>query len=121
MFDGLLDTCWNSDQGSPQFVMLDFGKDVVVTDLKIMFQGGFSGADAIVQVGSSLNALETLTSGLEIADCNELQTFPLQTVGGSSSSAPYRGRYVQVTFPSSTDFYGRVTIYQLEMNGYCDS
>ncbi len=121
MFDGLLDTCWNSDQGSPQFVLMDFGKEVVVTDLHIMFQGGFSGVDAIVQVGSSLNALETLTSGLEIADCNELQTFPLQVAGDSNGSAPRQGRYVQVTFPSSTDFYGRVTIYQLELDGYCEA
>ena len=96
---------------------MDFGKDVVVTDLHVMFQGGFSGADAIVQVGSSLNALETLASSMDIADSNDLQTFSLQVASDSNSSALRRGRYVQVTFPSSTDFYGRVTIYQLELDG----
>lgn len=118
MFDGRLDTCWNSDQGSPQFILMDFGKDVTVTDLHIMFQGGFSGADAVVQVGTSLDALETLASCLEIADSNDLQTFPLQMANGSSGTFLLQGRYVQITFPSSTDFYGRVTIYQLEVDGY---
>jgi hypothetical protein len=45
MFDGNKNTCWNSDQGSPQFILIDFGRSVVTKKLKIMFQGGFVGQE----------------------------------------------------------------------------
>ena len=45
MLDGKLDTCWNSDQGSPQYILMDFGRDVAVIKLNVMFQGGFAGVE----------------------------------------------------------------------------
>lgn len=45
MFDGREDTCWNSEQGSPQFILLDFTRRVRVTGIKFAFQGGFAGAE----------------------------------------------------------------------------
>ena len=36
-------TCWSSDAGSPQYLLMDFTKPVKVTAIKIMFQGGFAG------------------------------------------------------------------------------
>eukprot|EP00981_Chlorochromonas_danica_P001819 scaffold385_cov182-Ochromonas_danica.AAC.18 len=45
MFDGNADTCWNSDQGSPQYILIDFGREVVATRIVFAFQGGFVGQD----------------------------------------------------------------------------
>ncbi|XP_076009341.1 nuclear receptor 2C2-associated protein isoform X3 [Genypterus blacodes] len=42
MFDSNEETCWNSDQGDPQWVTLEFPQSVKVSDLKVQFQGGFS-------------------------------------------------------------------------------
>ncbi|KAH1174671.1 hypothetical protein KIL84_008662 [Mauremys mutica] len=42
MFDGSEETCWNSDQGSSQWVMLEFPQTVKVSQLQIQFQGGFA-------------------------------------------------------------------------------
>ncbi|KAJ3112970.1 Nuclear receptor 2C2-associated protein [Phlyctochytrium bullatum] len=36
------ETCWNSDQGQPQWIMVDFGSLVKVEKISIMFQGGFA-------------------------------------------------------------------------------
>ncbi|KAJ8304029.1 hypothetical protein KUTeg_017612 [Tegillarca granosa] len=52
MFDGEEDTCWNSDQGSPQWVYIEFNKEVELNELHIRFQGGFAGKDCEVH-GSS--------------------------------------------------------------------
>ena len=116
MFDGRLDTCWNSDQGSPQFILFDFGKNVITTDLKIMFQGGFAGVDGTVEVGSALDSLVTVAN-LDITDTNDMQSYSLQTIDENQDTMQ-KGRYLRIAFPTSTDFYGRVTIYQLELWGY---
>ena len=46
MFDGLLDTCWNSDSGSPQSITFDFCRPIEIASIRVMFQGGFTGLDA---------------------------------------------------------------------------
>jgi len=37
--DGREDTCWNSDQGSPQSIVIDFERDVLIHQIQLMFQG----------------------------------------------------------------------------------
>jgi len=122
MFDGSEDTCWNSDQGSSQFILVDFGRRVQVDELQIMFQGGFVGQSAAIDVGGGAADAEdeeasaatsspfslTLTPATKlevIDDSNDLQKF--------SFSPPLSCRVMKITFQSSTDFYGRVTIYKL--------
>ncbi|KAG7258292.1 hypothetical protein CRUP_037025 [Coryphaenoides rupestris] len=43
MFDSSEETCWNSDQGENQWVALEFPQSVKLSELKVQFQGGFSG------------------------------------------------------------------------------
>ncbi|KAL8177607.1 UNVERIFIED_CONTAM: Nuclear receptor 2C2-associated protein [Gekko kuhli] len=42
MFDGNAETCWNSDQGSIQWLMLEFPHTVKVSQVQMQFQGGFA-------------------------------------------------------------------------------
>ncbi|KAM3570007.1 hypothetical protein VYU27_007904, partial [Nannochloropsis oceanica] len=49
LFDGSPDTCWNSDQGSPQWIWLQFQRPVHIHTIQIMFQGGFAAEE--MQVG----------------------------------------------------------------------
>nr|KAF6309797.1 nuclear receptor 2C2 associated protein [Pipistrellus kuhlii] len=42
LFDQDEETCWNSDQGPSQWVILEFPRRVRVSQLQIQFQGGFS-------------------------------------------------------------------------------
>jgi hypothetical protein len=121
MFDGTEETCWNSDQGSPQFITFDFEPSrVVLSQVKMMFQGGFVGQDAVIEVcdqqadaggsGASMLSIGTLE---HIEDCNRLQSFDL----APDAQQPSGARFVRITFPQSTDFYGRVTLYRLELWG----
>ena len=43
LLDGYSDTCWNSEQGSPQHVQIRFAQPVDVDTLSLTFQGGFVG------------------------------------------------------------------------------
>ena len=127
MFDRREETCWNSEgQGHdiPQSIFIDFGRNVEVQRLLMTFQGGFVGQDAIVAVGARPSALVTVCALGDIQDCNDQQAFDIQlvpVVGESEiengSSSANKGRYLKITFHSSTDFYGRVTIYDLDVLG----
>ena len=63
--------------------------------------------DATLTRGESLVESMVPCAHIEPTDSNDLQTFPIDSnecIGGS--------RYLRITFGASTDFYGRVTVYQ---------
>ncbi|KAL1251363.1 hypothetical protein QQF64_019159 [Cirrhinus molitorella] len=49
MFDSNEETCWNSDQGESQWVVLEFPQPVKVLELRLQFQGGFSGKSCKIE------------------------------------------------------------------------
>ncbi|KAM3939395.1 BLOC-1-related complex subunit 8-like [Leptodactylus fuscus] len=50
LFDRKEETCWNSDQGSSQWVTLEFPHTVCMSEIHIQFQGGFSSRTCILEV-----------------------------------------------------------------------
>merc|ERR550519_2138038 len=76
LFDDREDTCWNSDQGSPQWVSLEFDGETKILDFYP-------------------------------EDGNKNQFFYLKEV--------IRVKKIRFAFNSSTDFYGRITIYNLDV------
>lgn len=109
MFDGSLDSCWNSDQGFPQHILIDFEKSVSIKSIQIMFQGGFVGQVCSVQASDSLELKGAPVDVDDFDDNNDVQVVVL---------ADFQiGRYFKINFCSSTDFYGRITVYKLEIYG----
>ena len=43
VLDEDMGTCWSSDAGSPQHLLMDFIQPVKIAEIRIMFQGGFAG------------------------------------------------------------------------------
>lgn len=104
-------TCWNSAQGSPQQLLLQFQRRVDISTVAIMFQGGFVGQDVVVHAKSSMtDRWEQIgrDGDIEPEDANDLQVFPCQA---SAVNA------LRISFNRSTDFYGRVIIYRLDVIG----
>ncbi|XP_022199938.1 nuclear receptor 2C2-associated protein [Nilaparvata lugens] len=108
MFDVNEETCWSSDQGSPQWVELQ-SKDGErkISSFSIQFQGGFAGKDCFFEVKSS-NSLDIISTPFYPDDVNTLQHFSLQT--------PVTGNTFIFKFTTSTDFFGRIVIYKLVVN-----
>jgi len=73
MFDGSPESCWNSDQGSPQYVTFDFLRNVQVTSIRVQFQGGFVGQEGCMEVGDTMAELRKVSDLDCIQDCNETQ------------------------------------------------
>jgi hypothetical protein len=115
MFDGTDITCWNSDQGSPQYIFLDLCRVVKPTKLVFQFQGGFVCENCIIEAGLEMKDLTDIIDPVHPDNSNSVQEFALTCEGSSAAIKPCR--YFKVIFPESLDFFGRVTIYQLQLYG----
>ncbi|XP_042335980.1 nuclear receptor 2C2-associated protein [Sceloporus undulatus] len=107
MFDGNEETCWNSDQGAVQWLTLGFPQTVRVSQILIQFQGGFASRKCTVQ---GFRKEEELPEVAEFypEDTNSLQTFALKEMQLDK---------LKITFEDSTDFFGRIIIYRLDVLG----
>ncbi|KAI8056616.1 hypothetical protein BDF22DRAFT_667130 [Syncephalis plumigaleata] len=98
LIDGSEETCWNSDQQSPQYIALDFGRAVRPDTLQLMFQGGFVGSITRV-LGAAITTMDGAT---------KLEPFKLPAL-----AAPIQR--MKIIFDQSSDHYGRITVYRLEI------
>lgn len=104
MFDNSPDTCWNSDAGTPQWIIINFEQECEVNSFGIEFQGGFVGKNCHLEIGDKNN--EFLKSFYP-EDTNTLQKFYLKT--------PVKAKLFKFVFNESTDFFGRIIIYKLAL------
>ena len=96
------ETCWQSKQGLKQVLILKFEKEEQISRIGINFQGGF--ASKSVEI-SNLNEMYTF----EPKDKNNIQYFD---VPFKTASLEFK-----LDFTASSDFYGRIIIYKLEIYG----
>uniref|UniRef100_A0A3Q2Z7Y3 Nuclear receptor 2C2-associated protein n=1 Tax=Hippocampus comes TaxID=109280 RepID=A0A3Q2Z7Y3_HIPCM len=108
MFDSNEETCWNSDQGDCQWLILDFPQSVNVSELKVQFQGGFSAKTCRLE-GCSGDGDFTLISHFYPEDNNSLQISFIIFAAAVDR--------VKITFENSTDFFGRIIVYTLDILG----
>ena len=111
LFDDSLDTCWNSDQGSPQSIELVFPQEITPTAILLRFQGGFVGQSCelhgALKSGAGGDLEWRLLHAFEPDDISAEQRIPIP---GASAVHGLR-----IVFNKSSDLYGRVTIYRLDV------
>jgi len=130
-------SCWNSDgnadgegeEGRCCWFVLDFGTAVFPSELRLQFQAGFSAQSCVVEgrrrrqcqetsaetSSSTWTALLIDEEELEFDDVHEIQ---VRTLTSSSSSSSEEGvTALRLRFKEFADFYGRVTVYRLEVWG----
>ncbi|TRM61600.1 galactose-binding domain-like protein [Schizophyllum amplum] len=109
LIDGSPETCWTSQQGLPQYIQVAFERPARPEIVFLTFQGGFVGKTCIVtatQPGS--NDWQEI-GRIYPDDVNRQQTFPLSTQLAADR--------LRLTFQESTDFFGRITIYDFSVHG----
>ncbi|XP_014786845.1 nuclear receptor 2C2-associated protein [Octopus bimaculoides] len=110
LFDCRDDTCWNSSEGTPQWILVDLGIQAEIKEIAISFQGGFAGKDCWIETSSSVNSNELkYLCKFYPEDNSTLQIFPLK----ESPTA----QLIKIVFHTSTDFYGRIIVYKLDIIG----
>ncbi|ESK96165.1 nuclear receptor 2c2-associated [Moniliophthora roreri MCA 2997] len=109
LIDNNPETCWTSQQGLPQYIQLAFPAPVIPKIISITFQGGFVGRRCTIQVKEA--AGWKFLTNIYPEDVNRRQTFDL-------SGAPDTGvDGLKLTFEESSDFFGRITVYDLKLEG----
>jgi len=119
MFDGNSDTCWQSKEGKPQSIAITFEGMKVVRKVLIQFQGGFAATECQVMIdgseesGTKWQALQTLHPH----DNNHPQEFQIAEECLASTTGGGATQNVRIVFPDSTDQFGRVVVYKLNIYG----
>jgi len=118
-------TCWNSDgiaDGDTNIsFILAFHRLVIVKEIRAQFQGGFAAEECTLHVakmsvsnpGEKVEWNELSGIFMEPEDSNEMQRFDLTEESDDNRIC----ELLKISFQSSTDFYGRVTLYKLELWG----
>ncbi|KAF9245648.1 galactose-binding like protein [Melanogaster broomeanus] len=114
--DGNPETCWTSQQGLPQFIQLVFAEPVCPRRIVLTFQGGFAGTQCAVEVAvSSEEPVWTTWTHIHPEDVNRRQVFELQELEPEGGSGI---RCIKLVLEKSSDFFGRITIYELGVQGF---
>jgi hypothetical protein len=135
-------TCWTSTAGLPQWIQLSFTEAVQPQILFLTFQGGFVGTRVAVSTAPASNASSksegipesksnnpewTLLKYVYPEDVNKRQSFDLKASDSDSSASsaqqdtaadtPSGITQIKLVFEQSSDFFGRITIYDLDVHG----
>lgn len=149
--DGDPSSCWNSDQGMPQWLELELGNGPErdgesewtprsLEAVAVSFQGGFVGLDTEVHASTAVKrkgAEWALIGRTRFADATGEQTVDLRALAaalpepdrdvgtrlgvlgcGESGANAVVARRLKVVFSSSSDFFGRVTLYGVAVRGH---
>lgn len=133
-------TCWTSMQGLPQWIQLSFPNRVVPERLSVTFQGGFVGTRVGIYLPVSFASREekkldwVLLKHVYPEDINRKQQFDLIPSIASHSESSTQidedsksvdgetlrqegAQHIKLVFETSSDFFGRITIYDLDIFG----
>ncbi|KAF8743701.1 hypothetical protein AX14_001227 [Amanita brunnescens Koide BX004] len=108
------ETCWTSQQGLPQYIQFTFTERVVPQKLFLTFQGGFVGTRCSVHVLLFNQQEWTILTNVYPEDVNRRQSFDLIP---SETDIANGVTGLKLIFEESSDFFGRITIYDLKLEG----
>uniref|UniRef100_A0A7R9WR12 F5/8 type C domain-containing protein n=1 Tax=Craspedostauros australis TaxID=1486917 RepID=A0A7R9WR12_9STRA len=108
-------SCWNSDgvksgeTPKPLHFIVDFGRSVRATQIRIQFQAGFVAEEVAIEYQTE-SGWQTAMEEEELEDTHEMQTIDLES--------EVVCRAIKLNLDEFKDFYGRVTVYQLQVWGH---
>lgn len=135
MIDNSPETCWTSQQvhscsfnlilvhilnidlkGLPQFIQLGFEDRILPKRLSITFQGGFVGTRCVLFTFDDANKKEWQAfTTVYPEDVNRRQIFDLLPDQPEVFKEGIMA--LKLVFEDSSDFFGRITVYDLKIEG----
>ncbi|XP_037948402.1 nuclear receptor 2C2-associated protein [Teleopsis dalmanni] len=109
MYDTEEDTAWSSNEGTPQWINIQFEELQAMHEFEFQFQGGFAGKHGIM-TAESADGNKLCEETFYPDDVNSVQKFKLKN--------PILNKEVlkiKFLFASSTDFFGRIIVYKLKV------
>lgn len=106
LFDGDVETCWNSEAHTNQFIIINLVDNRLLKSFAIQFQGGFAGKNCSVEAIADSAVAETCE--FFPRDINKIQTFVFDFKSNYKS--------YKINFHDSSDLFGRIIIYDLKLD-----
>ncbi|KAJ3853433.1 hypothetical protein EV368DRAFT_73458 [Lentinula lateritia] len=117
LIDGSSETCWTSQQGLPQTITLilpsSSPRGVIPKSLSITFQGGFVGRTCAIHARSVDRTHSDLAGKANWRLLTYVYPEDMERDVNELGITALR-----LTFETSSDFFGRVTVYDLDLKGY---
>ncbi|KAJ2903696.1 Nuclear receptor 2C2-associated protein [Coemansia aciculifera] len=110
LFDSSRETCWRSEQGTPQHIQVEFKEPVKLTAIRIQFQGGFA--------GKATNLYDMAVGPTPICPLHPKDDNTVQVLALPEPLRETLRTRIKIQFLSSTDFYGRIIVYSLDFLGH---
>jgi len=110
-------SCWNSEgsvdscSDNSSWFLVDFKRPVQPSEIRIQFQAGFCAASCSIYYNlNSTDEWKILDDTIEWEDIYQMQSYSLPTTDCAITA-------LKLVFSDTTDFYGRITVYRLEVWG----
>ncbi|CDS39349.1 nuclear receptor 2C2 associated protein [Echinococcus multilocularis] len=108
LFDGNPETCWQSDPGASQWILMEFKEPLRITSIRIQFQGGFAAEEAILRLWTKETKDSASSYPFHPTNTNSLQSFDFIDTNACTNAA--------IIFKKATDLFGRIIVYQLDLS-----
>ncbi|KAM7341924.1 nuclear receptor 2C2-associated protein [Cochliomyia hominivorax] len=110
LYDQQDDTAWSSNEGTPQWIAIEFEKQQTVKSFSFQFQGGFAAKEAKIQIHKSEphDNNSPYEEPFYAEDINAVQNFTLKVEQTNV-------KRIKFLIESSTDFFGRIIVYNLKI------
>jgi len=141
--DGDDSSCWNSEQGLPQWLELELGSqderggdwpERVARELFVTFQGGFAGTTAVIEAAGAQKrkrAAWAVVGRVSFVDSSSEQATDLRRAAAALPESEREAavaagvmtdegvvcRRLRVRFEAGSDFFGRVVVYGVRLTG----
>ncbi|XP_017018496.1 nuclear receptor 2C2-associated protein [Drosophila kikkawai] len=109
MFDAQEDTSWSSDEGTPQWIIVSFDEPQNVSGFEFQFQGGFAGQKSEI-IMYAADGAQLHQDSFYPEDINSPQRFQLKDTAREKACSK-----IKFVFESSTDLFGRIIVYNLQV------
>lgn len=104
--NSFVNLCHRILQGETQWVLIRFDREVLASELKLQFQGGFSSRTVEVQFLTDGNCMKSEV--VNPIDSNSGQSFTFPPTAANS---------FKFTFSEAVDFFGRIILYDIDIIG----
>ncbi|KAL5107323.1 Nuclear receptor 2C2-associated protein [Taenia crassiceps] len=108
LFDGNPETCWQSNSGESQWILVEFKEPLKITSIRIQFQGGFAVEEALLRLWTKEKKDCPVSYPFHPTNTNSLQSFSFTDANAYTCAA--------IILKKATDPFGRIVVYQLDFS-----
>ncbi|KAJ3293923.1 Nuclear receptor 2C2-associated protein [Rhizoclosmatium sp. JEL0117] len=115
--DGSDETCWNSDQGTSQWIIIELPQPSSISHLHLMFQGGFTSSEVQVFAAPTGTLPSSSSEWIDVGSVYPEDSNKEQALALGEAGVGIKAQSVKIVFSKPGDTYGRIVLYKVDLVG----